>query len=308
MKKLLLFSLLLITGLGAFAQNTDSLMNALMAENNTAKNEPVIATFKSSRIILSHSSEVLKKYNLDFRVTHRFGDIAGNAGGVNTFYGIDNAADIRIAFEYGISDRLTVGFGRNKIDQTLDLHLKYRILQQTTNNKVPLTLTFLYGTGFIPYHVTTDIYDVYAHRFSYVYQAIIARKFSDGFSLEVLPTLVHRNYVPVAKDENDIYALGTAGRLKLTKRFGIVADYYYIHSAYRKANSSIYKNPLGLGVEIETGGHVFSLNFTNSTGIIENNFIPNTTSSWLRGEFRFGFNISRMFTLYHSIKTHSEMK
>ncbi|MGB4399541.1 MAG: DUF5777 family beta-barrel protein, partial [Daejeonella sp.] len=111
--------------------------------------------------------------------------------------------------------------------------------------------------------------------------------------------LLFRNVVLAADDERTMFSTGIAGRYKFTKRFGIVADYYLIASDYRKDNpNTSYYSPLGLGVEIETGGHVFTMNFANAKAIAENNFLPNSTSSWSKGQYRFGFTISRMFTLY----------
>lgn len=297
MKKILLIFLSLLLTTIIKAQSLDSLM-AIMGNENQVRT-PVTATFKTTRVILSHSNETVKKYNMDFRVSHRFGDFAGDNGGSETLYGLDNASDIRIAFEYGVTDRLTAGFGRNKIAQLLDFYLKYKLVEQTTDNSTPVSVTLFTSSGLTPRRVESDIYDVYAHRISYVTQAIIARKFSSNLSVEILPTWLHRNYVSDFRDENDNFAIGIAGRYKFTKRFGIVADYYFVNSDFRqnKTNDTFY-NPLGLGIEIETGGHVFSINFANSEGIVENNFIPETRSSWLNGGFRFGFNISRMFTLY----------
>ena len=297
MKKILLIFLSLLLTTIIKAQSLDSLM-AIMGNENQVRT-PVTATFKTTRVILSHTNETVKKYNMDFRVSHRFGDFAGDNGGSETLYGLDNASDIRIAFEYGVTDRLTAGFGRNKIAQLLDFYLKYKLVEQTTDNSTPVSVTLFTSSGLTPRRVESDIYDVYAHRISYVTQAIIARKFSSNLSVEILPTWLHRNYVSDFRDENDNFAIGIAGRYKFTKRFGIVADYYFVNSDFRqnKTNDTFY-NPLGLGIEIETGGHVFSINFANSEGIVENNFILETRSSWLKGGFRFGFNISRMFTLY----------
>lgn len=294
MKQYLLSFALLIGFSAVNAQSTDDLLSQL--EGSEPTSERVRATFKTTRVILSHSNETVGKGGLDFRVTHRFGEVGGATGGIKTFYGFDNSADIRTAFEYGLTDRATIGYGRSKMGQSFDVHAKYRALWQTTDNKMPISLTmFLSGSAITQKAAGTE-YDNMAHRFSYIYQAIIGRKFSNSLSMEVLPTYFHRNYVADPKDANDLFALGIAGRLKLTQRFGIVADYYFIHSAYRNSISS-YQAPLGLGIEIETGGHVFSINFTNSAGITEQNFLANTQSNWLKGQFRFGFNISRVFYL-----------
>ncbi len=300
MYKLFTTAVVMLTTLVATAQNPEDLLNELSAEATPTK-EFVGATFKTTRIILSQSNETVSQYGLDFRVTHRFSDIGGAAGGIQTFYGFDNSSDIRTAFEYGITNRVTIGIGRSKFGQTVDGLVKYRALRQTTDNKMPVSVT-LFASSAANTSIDAELKKEMTRRFSYVYQAIITRKFSKNISVALLPTLLHRNYVSNFKDENDIYALGVAGRCKVTSRFALVADYYYIQSNFRK-NNPAYHPPLGLGFEIETGGHVFSLNFTNSGGIIENNFIPETKSDWLKGEFRFGFNISRVFQVYRKDKS-----
>lgn len=289
----------------AYTQDTGNLLNELQ---EAPASQPVKAAFKTTRVIMSHSIETVNKDNLDFRVTHRFGDFAGKSGGPNTFFGMDNSSDIRIALEYGITDRLTAGFGRNKSGPggpTLDGHLKYRLLWQTTDNKMPFSLVLFTGSDWGIEQkpaATTDLrYGSYANRFSYVTQVIIGRKFNQVLSLEVLPSYLHRNYVADPNDDNDLFAVGISGRVKLTRRFCLVGDYYYVGGKLREyGNNNGYYMPLGLGIEVETGGHVFSINMTNSAGIIENNFLAETRSTWSRGEYRFGFNISRNFVVKRS--------
>ncbi|SKB37635.1 DUF5777 family beta-barrel protein [Daejeonella lutea] len=278
------------------AQNTDSLMRNLSA---TGEGDYATASFKSSRLILSQTTTMVKKYDLDFKVIHRFGDIGGSDGGSKTLYGLDNSADIYIGFEYGISDRLNIAFGRSKFEQLLDLQMKYAVLQQKDKNGTPISFSALLKTGFTPYKVNTGVFDSYGNRFSHFIQAIISRKFSPELSLQVTPGVLFRNVVLATGDEMTLFSTGIAGRYKLTKRFGVVADYYLISSDYRKNNPNTnFYNPLGLGIEIETGGHVFTMNFANAKAIAENNFLANSTSSWTKGQYRFGFTISRMFTLY----------
>jgi len=283
----------------------DELEDLLNSSAEEKKSEHTIATFKTTRIINAHSIETVKKKSLDIRITHRFGDIGGIGGGVHTLYGFDNATDVRIAFEYGITDYLTVGLGRSKgaaiIRELIDGHIKYRLLRQTVNDKIPLSITLLESTALTYMQSSVDTFSEayfsqFAHRFSYVTQVIIGRKFHDRFSLQIMPTYIYRNYVE-RLDENGIFALGLAGRAKLTKSFGIIADYFYVFSQFRQNKPDEYYNPLSVGFEIETGGHVFHVNFTNSKGIIENQFLPYTTSSWTKGGFRFGFTISRVFVL-----------
>jgi len=281
----------------------DELEELLNNSTEEEKSIPTIATFKTTRIINAHSIETVKKKSLDFRITHRFGDIGGVGGGVHTLYGFDNVSDVRIAFEYGITNFLTVGLGRSKgaaiIRELIDIHIKYRLLKQTVDNNIPVSVTLLGSTAFTymqrSVDSTSEAYlPQFIHRFSYVTQAIIGRKFHDRLSFQIMPTYMHRNYVPFG-DESDNFALGIAGRIKLTRSFGIIADYFYVFSPLRQQNSDVYSNPLSIGIEIETGGHVFHVNFTNSKGIIENQFLPYTTSSWTEGGFRFGFTISRVF-------------
>jgi hypothetical protein len=300
MKKRILFIpvfLLLISSL-AQAQQTDSLMRALEGENKSGT--PVIATFKSSRLILSQTTTMVKKNNLDFKVAHRFGDVGGVDGGSKIMWGLDNSSDIDINLQYGISDRVNMAFGRSKFEQLLTLDLKYAMVQQS--DKAPISIALISNIALKPYHVTTSRFDDYSNRFSYLEQAIISRKFSSRFSWQVSPTILLRNLVVAPGDEATLFALGTAARYKFTKRFGIVADYYRIFSSYRDNNTSapLYHNPLGFGIEIETGGHVFTLTFVNAKAIVENNFLENTRSSWSKGQYRFGFTISRMFSFNKS--------
>ncbi|MEJ7694582.1 DUF5777 family beta-barrel protein [Daejeonella sp.] len=276
------------------AQDMDSVMREMTSDQD---GEVAIASFKSSRLILSQTTTMIKKNDMDFKVIHRFGDIGGTDGGSKTLYGFDNSTDIYIGFEYGISDRFNISFGRSKYEQLLDLQLKYALLQQKETAGSPVSVSALVKTGFTPYKVNTTIFDSYGNRFSHFVQAIISRKFSPNLSLQVTPGILFRSVVLGKGDERTMFSTGIAGRYKFTKRFGVVADYYIINSDYRKNNPNIsFYNPLGLGVEIETGGHVFSMNFANAKAIAENNFLPNSTSSWGKGQYRFGFTISRMFT------------
>ena len=270
---------------------------ALLDSAEDKKPEKVFATFKTSRIVNGHSIETVGEKSMDFRITHHFGDVSGQGGGGHTLYGFDQASDIRLAFEFGLSNRLTAGVGRSKINEMVDGYLKYRLLQQTTYNKMPVSVTVFTNVAVTAQKNISNAYDNFAHRMSYTYQALIARKFSRKLSLQIMPTLLHRNYIFNAKDENDLYSLGIGGRIKLTRSLALLADYFHTFSSFRKENNQTYFAPLGIGVEIETGGHVFHLFFTNNAAILENSFIANTTSAWRKGEFKFGFNISRTFSV-----------
>lgn len=281
-----------------------------MFGKDSVSREPVIATFKSTRIINAQSNETLKKGELDFRVAHRFGDLAGENGGAKTFFGMDNSSDIRIAFEYGITDRLMVGVSRAKgsgnFSQLYEGLAKFKVLQQTIDNRIPLGVT-VFGNAVITSmksstdEVDASYFDNTSSRMTYTGQIVLSRKFGNILSLAVLPTYIHRNRV-VYMDVNDMFAVGVGGRLRFSKRLALVVDYFLpfrekASKDYFKGRGTKFYNPLGVGLEIETGGHVFSVNFTNTTAILENQFIPETTSTWLEGQFRWGFNISRRFSL-----------
>ncbi|WP_245553833.1 DUF5777 family beta-barrel protein [Cytophaga aurantiaca] len=253
----------------------------------------VIASFKATRIVNAHSIETVRKGILDFRITHHFGDVGGNYGGVHTLYGFDNASDIRFGFEYGITDRLTAGFGRSKVAENLDFFLKYRLLRQTLDNSMPVSVTVFADLAITPQE-NAAVYSEFANRMSYVTELLIARKFTKSLTLQLMPLYLHRNYVANPNDHNDLFSLGLGGRMKLTKRFSIIGDVYYSFSDYLTPSNSFYL-PIGVGVEIETGGHVFQMFFTNNAAIIENSYIAGTRSSWGKGEFKIGFTISRDF-------------
>ena len=284
-----------------------------MLEDETSKElgaVKVFATFKGGKIINAQSVETVKKKTLDFRIGHRFGNVvnqhSGN-GGFHEFFGFDNASDIRFSFDYGITDNLQIGYGRSKQNEIWDGSIKYKILHQTEDNSTPVSLVWYSDIGFTSKKDPDSLYENTAHRFSYVHQLIIARKFAPWLSVEILPTYVHRNVVTRYvnnegnEEENSNFAIGFAGRVKVTKRLSLVADYFLTFSKYRSVTPDTrdpnknYYAPVGLGVEIETGGHVFTINLTNSSAILENSYLINTADSWSTGAFKLGFLISRVF-------------
>jgi len=313
MKKWISMIVLSLSCTGIHAQDN---LSSLFTDSSQAPHTPVIATFKSGELINARSNETMHKHDLLFIVAHRFGDMAGSNGGAKTFFGMDNIYDVLIGFEYGISDRFTIGTGRDKgapngmnTDQMALYYilLKYRLLQQTTDNHVPFAIT-LFARGAMSTMKPQDKegsdanFQGFGDRLSAAAQVIIARKFSESFSLEIVPTYIRRDLVATS-EMNDLFALGIGGRLRITPHMAIVADYFV---PFRNAESTDYYkqqydlhfyNPLGVGLEIETGGHIFHINFTNSTSIIESQFVPSTTTTWTKGQFRWGFNLSRTFTL-----------
>ncbi len=264
----------------------------------------VSRTFKDTRIINVHSVETIKKRKLDVRIGHRFGDLVGDAGGWGTFYGLEQAADVLIGAEYGISDNLMIGLhrtkGAGKLTALINTSIKYRFLQQGYKGGMPVSMAVL-GLATTSTRKRVDdpesfyYFDNFSHRMVYALQLMIARKFSDGISLQITPSYIHRNLVTL-EDENGLFSLGFAGRFQLNKVFGIIIDTTIPFSSLRNSDNGYYI-PLGFGLEIDTGGHLFQINFTNAKGIVETDYIPYSQANWGDGQFRLGFTISRTFNL-----------
>ena len=289
MKKV--FSLILVffsTYFSIQAQEEDLL--GLIEEEETT--EYVEAAFKTTRVVNSHSLENLTEGVLDFKISHRFGEVNQ---GLYDLFGLDRAT-LRLGFDYGISDRFMIGVGRSTVEKAYDGYAKYKILRQSTGEKnMPVTLIWISTAAVNTLKWQDPERDnLFRSRMSYTHQAIVGRKFSKGFSAQLMPTAVHKNLVPTRNDANTILAMGVAGRQKIGNRVAINAEYYYVMPDQITQN---YHNSLSVGVDIETGGHVFQLHFTNSTAMIEEGFITETRNDWLDGEIHFGFNISRVFTI-----------
>lgn len=255
------------------------------------------ATFKTTRLINGHTVENTAKGILDFKISHRFGAFSS---GSYEAWGLDNAT-MRIGLDYGLSDRLMIGIGRSTFEKQYDGFFKYKLLRQSKGKRnMPVTVSFLSSIMLKTARPDADAVnkDYYSNKLYFTQQLLIGRKFSDNTSLQLMPTMLHFNRVPDGYS-NDIYALGFGGRQKVSKRISINAEYYYVLPQYQLPNTH---NSLSLGVDIETGGHVFQLHFTNSTGMTERTFIAETTDQWSKGDIHFGFNISRVFNLHKKKK------
>jgi hypothetical protein len=250
------------------------------------------ASFKNSKVINAQSLETTYAGNLDFRISHRFGELNG---GFYEMFGLDQAS-LRLSFDYGINDRLEVGFGRSTYQKTYDGYFKYRLLWQTEGtNKMPISLVWYSNMAINTLKPTSTLYETtFDMRLAYTHQMIIGRKFNDAISLQLMPTIVHRNLVQTAAEKNTVYAQGIAGRWKFIPRVALNAEYFYVLPGQLADG---YTNSFSLGFDIETGGHVFQLHFTNSPIMIDKGFITETTSKWGKGDIHFGFNISRVFTV-----------
>jgi len=291
MSRLSLALLLSLITVSVFAQN--DLMD-LINENNPAEINYTTASFKSTRIMNGHSIEKMAPGQLDFRISHRFGTL--NTGAYN-LWGLDQA-NIHFSLEYGILKWLMVGVGRGTYEKTYDGFAKFTILRQSTGAKeMPVSLSAFSSVAINSLKWTDpERTNYFSSRLSYVAQVLVARKFTPSLSFQLTPSYVHRNMVPTELDPNDIFAMGAGGRMKLSKRISLNAEYFYVVNPKAYMSQQIY-NPLSVGVDIETGGHVFQILLTNSVAMIEKGFIGETTGSWTKGDIHLGFNISRVFNL-----------
>jgi opacity protein-like surface antigen len=278
-----------------------SVSDSLSAAGGT---QYVTGTFKALYIVNMKTIEAPAAGALNFEIQHRFGTI--NQGAYH-LWGLDFAT-LRLGLDYGISDRLSVGIGRSSVFETFDGYVKYKLLRQTDNTGVPVSIALLGTSSYYTEKITDPKLDsAYksAYRLAYTAQILIARKFSSKLSIQVTPTFIHYNLVDSAIDHNNVFALSAGGRFKITKRMAITAEYNYLFpNQLTSYTAKPLHNALSFGWDIETGGHVFQLVFTNSQTMNESQYIGQTIGSWGNGDVYFGFNISRIFNL----KPHNKPK
>ena len=293
MKSKLLLFLLPLSIFATKATAQKSLLDELGKDEETI--EYAKYSFKTNRIINLHSLENTAEGVLDFKISHRFAVIDE---GIYDLFGLD-AATLRIGFDYGITDNLTIGVNRNSVRKALDGFLKYRLLRQSTGKvNMPITLSLLTSMAVETQKFPDQSRENYfSSRLYYTHQLLIGRKFNDIFTLELAPTLVHRNLVATTAEKNNVYAMGIGGRIRLNRRTTFNAEYIYVLPNQLDPQ---FKNSLSVGVDIETGGHVFQLHFTNSTSMSEYSFITQTQANWGKNAVRFGFNVARVFTIYET--------
>lgn len=289
-KSTLLWLITLPYSICAVAQ--DDLLKELQ-DSAPVETEYAIQTFKGTRLINGHTVETKAGGELEFIFAHRFGAING---GLFEMFGLDDAY-VRLGLDYGINDRLSASIGRNSVDKTVDGYLKYKIArQQKGANSFPVTITGLAGTAYKSSPREEDLPEGFkgVDRLAYVGQLLIARKFTSRLSLQIMPTMIHKNAVDRTRENNDQFAIGVGGRYKITRSVAFTSEYYY-RLGVPDANEAY--NTLGFGIDIETGGHVFQLVFTNTRGLTERSFITETEGNFADGDIHFGFNITRTFQL-----------
>ncbi len=287
------------------------LISSLTAFSQKNEHKPVEA-FSTTKTINTRTTELTGKGKMDFNVTHNFGDVGGSNGGIKRFFGLDNASDVRIAFNVGVTDHLDLGLARSKgagpQQQLIELSGKYRFMQQRENDPShPLSIA-LFANTVIAANTASNFpnqdnsYKDFSDRISNAFQLILAKKMGK-ISLQLNPTLITRGYA-ISYDQKTMFAMGGAIRIPLRPKMNLVIDYFHpfrsssSKDSFRINNNFKFSDPLGIGFEFLTSGHVFRLNFTNATEILENRFIPRTITSWGKGQFRWGFTIQRKFTLW----------
>lgn len=279
-----------ITFFVGVSRSQDDLLN-MLNEMEEEKTEFTYATFKTVRIMNAHSIESPAPRVLTMIISHRFGDVNG---GAYEFFGLDQA-NMRLGFDYGINSWLSVGVGRSNIRKTYDGFVKVKFLKQSSGKrKVPLSIAYVGAMQSNTLRWSNpDQVNYTSSRFSYSHQLLFARKFSNRLSLQLMPSMVHRNFVETQVEEHDVFAMGAGGRIKITPSLTLNFEYFHLLPGHTADN---FSNSLSLGLDIETGGHVFQLIFSNSVGMTENMFIAENTGTWKAGDIHFGFNLTRVFS------------
>lgn len=293
-----------------------TLAAVLLCNCLTAQDKKPVEIFNSQKVINANTTETVGKGKMEFKVSHNFGDIGGSFGGVKNFFGLDNNVDVRIAFQTGIGKKFDLTLARSKgaskQQKLWELGLKYQLLQQLENDASHPVSLALYANAVVASNTASTTpnldhsYDGIAERTSNTFQLILARKMGK-VSLQLNPTLVTRGY-SISYDQKTIFALGGAVRVPITSRLNFIVDYFHpfrnqsSKDSFNVKEGVKFSDPLGVGLEVVTGRHVFHLNFTNATELLENRFIPRTVTSWGKGQFRWGFTISRQFTVWKEKK------
>jgi len=264
---------------------------SLFDQKKGNKKEIIESTFKTTRIVNGQSVMNVPQNNLLLVVSHHFGAI--NQGPYELF-GLDQAT-MRLGFEYGLTDRLTIAVGRSTFEKTYDGFIKSKIIKQSKGeNSFPFSVSYFSSVAINSTKWLDPLQtNFFSSRLAFVQELLVARKFSDKLSLQLIPAIVHKNLVKKSSENNDVFALGSGGRFKINSRTSINAEYYFVLPQPVASNT----NSLSLGMDIETGGHVFQIFLTNSMGIFERNFITENTGKWTDGDVFIGFNITRIFAL-----------
>ncbi len=275
------FPVLLLFLAGSFC-----VAHAQMKRVRTTPNQPEHAIFKAPTVLLVNSVKNLYKNTLFMSIYHIFGPVNS---GINELYGLDVSANIRLGLDYGLTDRLSVGIGRTWYNKTVDGRFKYTLLYQTENDKSPLQLSMAGDAGIITMeHAFPGSY-TFSDKLGFMYMIMAARKFSDKFSLQIAPIYAHYNRV-FPGEHNDYFGVSLAGRYKLTDHTALAIEYI------DNIHNNDTKSALSIGLNIETGSHVFQIFLSNSQYYNPQDILRNTHDNFFAGDIHFGFDISRIFT------------
>lgn len=283
----------------SFAQN--DMLAVLEAEVDNEVSY-VRAAWKSPVLINAYTTETERKGVLDFKISHRFGNIGGQSGGGHSLFGLDRASNIRFSFDYGITEEFQVGIGRSKTNENIDGLVKYKFLKQKKES-TPITAVILSNTAFTPKRDPSGNFSKIAHRFSFINQLIIGSKLNSRFSVLFSASHFHKNLVvqvanfSVPRDQYDLFSFGLGTRYRITKKLSVVGEYNHTLGELRNSTNFEYYHPFSCGIELETGGHVFHINLSNSSGLIFQDLLDTGVDSWTDGGFKLGFRISRFFSL-----------
>lgn len=282
-----IFALFLCLAANAASAQDSTMLDEI--KDSQPSSEKVYGIFKSTRVINAHSVDMLRKGNLDFRILHRFGFVNN---GIKEMFGLDEAS-MRMGFDYGVCDNFTIGIGRSTLRKEIDIYGKWRLMHQATGEKAkPFSLVVAAGWLAWTEESFAAVKPNTVDRFSYYVQLLAGKKFNPKFSMQLSPIFVRTN-TPLGGGERNLFAAGMGLRYKVSKRMALTMDYHPVLSGLGDGNT----NPLSLGIDIETGGHVFQLHFSNATGMNERAYISETYGEFFKGDIRFGFNLSRMFQL-----------
>ncbi len=257
---------------------------------NNQSPDIVTGTFKSTRVVNGQSIENVGAGVMDFRISHRFGALSQ---GAYNLFGLDQAS-MRVGLDFGLSKRIMFGIGRSTYEKQYDGFMKIKLVQQQDGERfIPFGISYVASSIYKSLKDPVTTYTPYiSDRFSFAHQLLIASKLNDYISIQLSPTIVHYNLVDSIKTPNDFKSLGISSRIRISKRVNLTSEYYY-----RFDKLVGYYNPLSIGIDIETGGHVFQLHVSNSNGMTERTFINETSGTWSKGDLCFGFNITRAFTI-----------
>ncbi|MDH3697560.1 MAG: DUF5777 family beta-barrel protein [Flavobacteriaceae bacterium] len=283
MKNTFLGVVCLFTTCICFSQNT--LLDEIDKNDTT---NVAIAAFKGLKVVNFESTKMVNNGEFYFIVSHRFGSIKN---GFDDFFGLD-FANTRLHFLYGFSDGFNLSVSRSSFNKTYDVSAKYRLVQQ--DERTPVTIV---GYSQLAFNTLLEEDLIlrpvdFSDRVSVTQQVLISKKVNEDLSLQLMPTYFYEGYVDYAPQDNSQYALGIGTRYKLGPRWGLNVDYGW---HLNRADGSPFVNPLSIGVDIETGGHVFQLHFTNAQPTFESGFLGNAVGDWGDGDIYFGFNLSRVF-------------